>query len=618
MIHNAAFRRKVVYLALIALLLIPLYVVGRPAVGDPLDVNSSPGGRLAQLRAEHDLSPAQIGEVDPTSESMKLATLGLRGVAATILWNKAHEYKKKENWEGLIAVVNQMAKLQPNFISVWEFQSHNLSYNVSAEQDDYRFRYLWVKRGIEFLIQGTHFNRREPKLFWTVGWYMGQKFNRSDEHKQFRRLFKEDQDFHDSQSRYIDIDGQGRGADSKPDSWLASRLWYLRSYDIVDTQGRPIRGKAAHIFYADGPKALMNYAGAIEEDGFLDERAEYAWKRASDEWTEYGDKQVITSVGLPIRLNDEESRRAEGEQIAKALDELVPEGRAAARQAKVDRLSAEERKALETPLAEISDPNVMRLHYEALYKVEVTHNDVAAQAPPNVRARAYRLARQADEAANFVDWIDRYRSNVNFEYWRTRCLVEQKREIVAARRHIYDANKLVVAGEVDAARKEYEKAWDLWAQVMEENPILIDSLTEDDLVDYLQKYVKLLATLDVKLPEDFKLRRLLERSGRLTGDVTGAPTTDAAAPAGASDANAAAPSTAAKPDEKPAPTGDGGKQEVKPAPTSDSEKPEGSPAAKPAQGNEAAKPHEKPAPAAEGAKPEEKTAPAVDAAKPDA
>jgi hypothetical protein len=103
MIQNAAFRRKVIYLALIALLYIPLYVIGRPAVGkDPrkpdivteegTDAGDSsfysPGGRLAQLRTEYDLSPAEIGDIDPTSESMKLATLGMRGVAATILWSR--------------------------------------------------------------------------------------------------------------------------------------------------------------------------------------------------------------------------------------------------------------------------------------------------------------------------------------------------------------------------------------------------------------------------------------------------------------------------------------------------------------------------------------------------
>ena len=111
MIQNVAFQRKVLYLAIMALLMIPLYMIGHPAAGDPMAQNSTPGGKLSQLRTEYALSQAELGEIDPASETMKLATLGMRGVAANILWTKANEYKKKENWEGMIAVVNQMAKL---------------------------------------------------------------------------------------------------------------------------------------------------------------------------------------------------------------------------------------------------------------------------------------------------------------------------------------------------------------------------------------------------------------------------------------------------------------------------------------------------------------------------
>lgn len=528
MIHNAAFRRKVIYLGLIALLLIPLYVVGHPAVGDPTDPNSSPGGRLAQLRSEHDLSPAELGEVDPTGESMKLATLGMRGVAATILWSKANDYKRKENWEGLVAVVNQMAKLQPNFISVWEFQSHNLTYNTSVEMDDYRFRYLWVKKGIEFLIQGTHYNRREPKLFWTVGWYTGQKINRADESKQFRRMFKADRDFHDLQSQYVDVDGLGRGADGRPDSWLVSRLWYQRAYDIVDTQARPIRGKAPHIFYADGPKALMNYVTAIEDEGYLDERAEYGWKRADDEWTKYGDRQVATSNGLLIRLNDEEALTAESERRAKELDELVPGARAAIREEKRAKLTPQLRAALDKPLDQITDPNEYMLQSEAASNVTVTHHEVAERAPTEVRAKAYRLAQLALDAFTTADWIDRYRGNVNFEYWRTRCKTEQLHDTVTARRHIYLATQLKEKAELDAARKEYEQAWDLWAKVIDQNPSLLEALTADDLLEYVVSYIELLRQLDEKLPEDFKLRKLLEKQGPLPASLSG----EQASPAG--------------------------------------------------------------------------------------
>jgi hypothetical protein len=201
-----------------------------------------------------------------------------------------------------------MAKLQPHFVSVWEFQSHNLSYNVSVEHDDYRFRYLWVKKGIDFLIKGTRYNRREPRLFWTVGWYTGQKFGRSDEHRQFRQLFAEDSDFHDLLSSYVAVDSDGRGARGQPDNWLVSKLWYQKAYDLIDSQGVPLRGKSPHIFFVDGPKAQMNYAAAIEDDGFLDEKAEYAWREAGDDLRAYGNRVFPSTWGEPLRLSEKETK----------------------------------------------------------------------------------------------------------------------------------------------------------------------------------------------------------------------------------------------------------------------------------------------------------------------
>ena len=53
----------------------------------------SPGGNLAKLRDEYHLSQATLGEIDPTSETIKLATLGMRGVAVQLLWNSAHNIR---------------------------------------------------------------------------------------------------------------------------------------------------------------------------------------------------------------------------------------------------------------------------------------------------------------------------------------------------------------------------------------------------------------------------------------------------------------------------------------------------------------------------------------------
>jgi len=202
-----------IMLVAIAVLLVPLSMLSQPAD------SSSPGGYLARLRTRDGLSQANLGEIDPTSETMRLASLGLKNIAVTLLWDRATHYKKVEDWTNLSATLEQMTKLQPNFYSIWDFQAHNLSYNISVEFDDYHDRYAWVMKGIEFLRQGIALNLREPRLLGRMGWFIGQKIGRADEKKQYRRLFKADDDFHER-------DRPGRTLPER-DNWLVAREKYL-------------------------------------------------------------------------------------------------------------------------------------------------------------------------------------------------------------------------------------------------------------------------------------------------------------------------------------------------------------------------------------------------------
>ena len=190
MSEHGSFYRKITYLVVIAVLLFPISYLGAPATLE------DEGGRLAQLRAENDLGQSDLGEIDPASETMRLATLGLRGIAVSLLWSKANEYKKKEDWTNFRATLSQLAKLQPYFISFWRYQAWNLTYNVSVELDDVRDRFHYVKRGIEFLKEGIKYNRDSPYLLSELGWFIGNKIGRADERKEYRRLFKADDDFH--------------------------------------------------------------------------------------------------------------------------------------------------------------------------------------------------------------------------------------------------------------------------------------------------------------------------------------------------------------------------------------------------------------------------------------
>ena len=232
MISNPSFQRKILYGVLIAGLLVPLYLISRPTMREA-DGRMVEGGILSRMRVENGLSQADLGEIDPTSETMKLATLGMKGIAANLLWGRANRYKRDHDYDNLTATLNQISKLQPNFISVWQFQGWNLAYNVSVEFDDYRSRYYWVKRGVDFLREGTRYNPEEPVLFWEVGWTFGHKLGKADEYVQYRRLFREDEDYHNDLQADIPIDNT-RGPSGQPDNWLAGREWFRRAEQIVD------------------------------------------------------------------------------------------------------------------------------------------------------------------------------------------------------------------------------------------------------------------------------------------------------------------------------------------------------------------------------------------------
>ena len=194
-----SFVRKIAYIIVIAVLLIPLSMITRPSVK-----NQNEGGVLARLRVKHNLSQAELSEIDPASETMKLASLGLRGVAVNMLCMQAIEHKKREEYEELASSLKALTKLQPNFVKVWEYQAHNLAYNVSMEFDDYEYRREWVNRGLLFMKQGVKHNRKDHRITDMLGFMTGNKYGKSDEKLSFRRLFKEDKKFHLAMSDMID------------------------------------------------------------------------------------------------------------------------------------------------------------------------------------------------------------------------------------------------------------------------------------------------------------------------------------------------------------------------------------------------------------------------------
>ena len=477
----------------IAVLLVPLSALSQPAD------SASKGGKLAKLRAEYGLSQANLGEVDPTSESMRLATLGLKNVAVTLLWDRANEYKKMEDWTNLSAVLEQMTKLQPNFYSVWDFQAHNLSYNISVCFDDYHDRYAWVMKGIEFLRQGIAYNQREPRLLGRMGWFIGHKVGRADEKKQYRRLFKADDDFHER-------DRPGRTLPER-DNFLVSREKYIEAQKLADA-GAPLKTTAL-IFHSEPMMSAVHYAKALEEDGTFGVAARDAWKLAGDEMRRFSVREIPTTWDVPIRLGMREAELARAKRLADELEALMPGRFTALEERKRSELTAEQKAALDVPQMERTDDQ----HRAAMSAMQATMVDwpmVVREAPDDVRIRAKELLRQWREAVETSEIIDRYRSIVNFDVWRATCEAEITEPAIRAREATWRAEQDFRDAKLQPAKQAYEEAFAAWREVFDASPILqADDITKFEMNDIVKGYRKVLEQLDEPFPIPFILQDML-------------------------------------------------------------------------------------------------------------
>ncbi|MGD9723223.1 MAG: hypothetical protein AB7O59_17960 [Pirellulales bacterium] len=558
MSERQRFIRKIVYACAIAALLLPLSWLSAPATTE------SDGGVLAQMRKENHLSQATLGEIDPASETIKLATLGMRGVAANILWEKAHEYRKNEDWVGLSATLEQIAKLQPNFISVWVYQGWNLSYNISVEFDDYRDRYYWVIRGINFLKEGTGYNAKEPRLTSEVGWTIAQKIGRADEHLQYRKLFREDDDFHGARPR------------AQRDNWLVGREYLQEAQRWVDQEGLTVKGKSPLLFHSHPVMCLINYCEALEEEGTFGEVAKSAWRKAADSWNQFANRDLPTQHSFFIRLADKEEYDKRAQNAIAELERLTPKGLREQIQAeKLATLTDEERAAYEAlPADRTAEQNALMYGVDA--KLKIAHPEVAARITGADRAAALKAAEEATQAEFMSETIDIERGIVNFDYWRKRCEIEPQDVTLDARKKIYDADQAFTGAQIVEARDLYNAGWQKWREVLDANKFLIEtpSLVEE-LSFSIGNYVALMHQLDEKLPEPFVLQDVMDANEQFTGRAfPGAPPSsddaaaaepgkdDAAAAAAESDAPAAAGEPGGTPSE---PTGEANPAAAPPA-----------------------------------------------------
>ncbi len=161
--------------------------------------------RLPILKQADTLELRELDSGDPevAGSAARHSMLGLQGIVITVLWSQAIEKQKRGEYHDFELLVNIVTELQPNFIQPWLFQSWNISYNVSVENDKLGDMYFYIARGIDLLAKGDRRNTKvyrggedkdwkvgSPDIRFTIGFYYQNKFSVSDKVDVLRSLMQ--------------------------------------------------------------------------------------------------------------------------------------------------------------------------------------------------------------------------------------------------------------------------------------------------------------------------------------------------------------------------------------------------------------------------------------------
>lgn len=134
--------------------------------------------RILQGHADRQSQACQLVPAgDTTNRNYPDATLwgllpgGLRAPFVSYQWARAQEMMQEGQYFDALQRAEWICALQPTFPGVWDFQSWNVTYNISVAAHTPQERWRWVSAGITLLRdKGIPMNPRSVRLYWAMGW----------------------------------------------------------------------------------------------------------------------------------------------------------------------------------------------------------------------------------------------------------------------------------------------------------------------------------------------------------------------------------------------------------------------------------------------------------------
>jgi len=152
---------------------------------------------LDQLNREYELLPAGNAALakHPEMALLRVAPGGLRSVMINYLWMRSQSLHREGRHFDAMQLAELICTLQPRFPGVWQFQSWQLAWNISATANTPEERWHWVRAGIELLRdKGIAMNPNSLLLYKQLSWTFTSKIgDDTDEmHWHYKRVWARD------------------------------------------------------------------------------------------------------------------------------------------------------------------------------------------------------------------------------------------------------------------------------------------------------------------------------------------------------------------------------------------------------------------------------------------
>jgi|GEM_PF-1536309 len=131
----------------------------------------------------------------PELALLRMAPGGLRALIIDYFWRRSQNLHREGRHFDAMQLSELICTLQPRFPGVWQFQSWQLAWNISAATHTPQERWHWVKRGIELLRdQGIAMNPNSLLLYKQLSWTFISKMgdNTDEMHWYYKRKWAQD------------------------------------------------------------------------------------------------------------------------------------------------------------------------------------------------------------------------------------------------------------------------------------------------------------------------------------------------------------------------------------------------------------------------------------------